>query len=158
MSERFPITPEGYKRLSDELHSLKNVERPAIINAIAEARSHGDLSENAEYQAAREKQSFIESKIADLEDKAARAEVIDITKISGDKIKFGATVDLIDEETEEEMQYKIVGDYESNVEKGFLSVSSPLAKALLGKSEGDSVEVFTPKGRKYYEILSLKYV
>jgi transcription elongation factor GreA len=156
--DKFPITPEGYERLNQELHKLKTVERPAVITAIAEARAHGDLSENAEYSAAREKQGFIEAKIADLESKLSRAEVIDIKDLSGDKIVFGATVTLVDEETDEEMVYKIVSDFEADIAKGAISIFSPVAKALLGKFKGDSIEVHTPKGIKYYEVLNVAFI
>lgn len=157
MSERFPITPEGYKKLCNNLEILKTKERPAVTQAIAEARAHGDLSENAEYHAAREKQGFVEAKILDLENKVSKAEIIEISELSGDQIKFGATVLLLDEDSDEKVQYKIVGDYESDIEKGYISISSPLAKALLGKKVGDNIEVFTPKGQKYYEVLQLQF-
>ena len=150
--EKFPMTPEGYKALEEELRFRQQVERPRIINAISEARSHGDLSENAEYHAAKEQQSLNEGRVAELEDKLSRAEVIDITKLSGSTIKFGATVRLIDEDTEEEKVYKIVGDSEADVKSGKVSISSPIARALIGKKTGDSVEVNTPGGGKSYEI------
>jgi transcription elongation factor GreA len=133
------------------------VERPAVIKAIAEAREHGDLSENAEYHAARERQSFIEGRVGELEDKISRAEVIDPTKLSGDTVKFGATVTLADEDTDQEMTYQIVGSEESDIKAGFLSITSPLARALIGKSVGDSVEVPTPGGSKMYEIVTLAF-
>lgn len=155
--ERFPITPKGYKKLQEEIKNLKAVERPAVIEAIAEARELGDLSENAEYHAAREKQAFIEGRILDLEDKSSRAEVIDISKFTGPSVKFGATVELEDEETESKFHYVIVGDYEANINEGLISLSSPIAKALIGKQVGDSVEVITPKGSKTYEILNVSY-
>ena len=152
MTDKIPMTSGGYKRLEDELKELRSVERPAIIKAIAEAREHGDLSENAEYHAARERQSFVEGRIQDLEAKIGLAEIIDVSKLSGTTVKFGATVALVDEDTEEEVTYQIVGDEESDIKGGFLSISSPLARALIGKDEGDSVEVNTPKGMKSYEI------
>ncbi len=156
--DKFPITLEAYKQLEDELRDLKKVQRPAIIEAIAEARAHGDLSENAEYHAAREKQSFIEGRILELEDKTARAEVIDISKISGSTVKFGATVSLVDEDTEVEVKYQIVGEYEADIEQNRISIVSPLARALIGKSKGDSVEVAAPGGERYYEIIEVAYV
>jgi transcription elongation factor GreA len=155
--EKVPMTAAGYNRLQEELKQLKSVERPAVIRAIAEAREHGDLSENAEYTAARERQSFIEGRVLELEDKISRAEVIDVTKVSGSTIKFGATVTLADEDTEEESTYQIVGQDESDIKSGFLSVSAPLARALIGKSVGDKVEVTTPAGSKSYEVVKLEY-
>ena len=155
--ERFPITIKGYANLIEEIKILKSVERPQVIQAIAEARELGDLSENAEYHAAREKQGFIEGRILDLEDKSARAEVIDTAKLSGSTIKFGATVQLLDEDTEEKFTYTVVGDYEADISKGLLSLSSPIAKALIGKIEGESVDVVTPRGIKSYEILKVQY-
>ena len=155
--ERLPITPEGYKRLEDELRNLKSVERPAVIQAIAEARAHGDLSENAEYHAAKERQGFIESRIVKLESKLGRADVIDPGTMSGSRIQFGATVILADEDTDEESTYRIVGADESDIKTGQLSVSSPLARALIGKEQGDSVEVVTPGGSKSYEVVEVKY-
>lgn len=157
MTEKVPMTLQGQQRLEEELRHLKGVERQAIIKAIAEAREHGDLSENAEYHAARERQSFVEGRIQDLEDKLGRAEVIDVTKLSGNFVMFGATVTLVDEESEEEVRYQIVGDEESDIKKGFLSISSPLARALIGKEKGESVEVHTPKGTKSYEILKVAF-
>lgn len=151
------MTPTGYKALDNELKTLKTEERPAIIKAIAEAREHGDLSENAEYHSAKEKQSFIEGRIKELEGMISLAEVIDPTKLSG-AIKFGATVLLVDEDTEEEKTYQIVGEAEASIEKGLLNIKSPLARALIGKEEGDSVEVRTPGGTKDYEVLEVKYV
>ena len=153
--QRFPITKEGYRRMEVELAHLKQIERPAIIQAIAIARAHGDLSENAEYSAAKEKQGFIEAKIKDLEEKISFAEIIDISTINPDTVKFGTTVNVMDEDTEKCKEYKIVGDYESDIDNGLLSISSPLAKALLGKKEGESVEINTPGGIKYYEIQSI---
>ena len=151
------MTPEGYTRLEGELKHLKAVERPAVIKAISEARDHGDLSENAEYHAARERQSFIEGRVAELEDKIARAEIIDVSKLSGKVIKFGAKVTLADEDSGDESTYQIVGAEEADVEKGRLSVTSPLARALIGKQTGDSVEVTTPRGSKAYEIIKVRY-
>ncbi|MFN7038709.1 MAG: transcription elongation factor GreA [Alphaproteobacteria bacterium] len=155
--DKFPITIEGYNRLGEELKNLKSIDRPAISRAISEARELGDLSENAEYHAARERQSFIEGRIMDLEDKLVRAEVIDVSKLSGNSIKFGAKVKLVDEDTEEESSYQIVGEYEADLSKGLISISSPLARSLIGKTLGDYVEVITPKGTKAYEILSVNY-
>ncbi len=157
MANKIPMTPEGYARLAEELKRLKTVERPAIIRAIAAAREHGDLSENAEYHAARERQSFIEGRVMELEDKLARAEVIDVKNLSGSKIMFGATVRLVDEETEEEFTYQIVGPEEADIQRGLLSVHAPLARALIGKEAGDHVEVTTPRGVRYFEILEVRY-
>ena len=154
---KFPITHKGFDNLEKEIKHLKHVGRPKTIEAIATAREFGDLSENAEYHSAREKQSFIEGRILDLEDKIARAEIIDTTKLSGDSIKFGATVKLIDEETEESVIYHIVGEYEADITKKRISIISPIAKALIGKSVGDVVEVTTPKGSKSYEVLEILY-
>ena len=153
--ERVPMTVEGYKALETELQRLKSQERPRIIQAIAEARAHGDLSENAEYHAAKEAQGMNEAKVAELEDKLGRADVIDTTKLSGDSVKFGATVKLVDEDTEEEVTYKLVGDLEADVKSGKVSISSPIARALIGKAVGDVVEVTTPKGSRSYEILKI---
>ncbi len=150
------MTPAGYAALEEELRTLKSVERPAVIRAIAEAREHGDLSENAEYHAAREKQSFIEGRIKELESILSRAEVIDVARLSG-PIKFGATVTLLDEDTEEEKTYTIVSEHEADLEKGRLNIRSPLARALIGKEEGDTVEVNTPGGQRSYEIVSVRY-
>ncbi len=155
--DKVPITEAGYTRLQDELKTLKTIERPAIIRAIAEAREHGDLSENAEYHAARERQSFVEGRVAELEDKISRAQVIDVSKLDGKDVKFGATVTLADEETDEKTTYQIVGETESDISAGMLSVSSPLARAIIGKSVGDSVEVATPGGSRDYEIVKVKY-
>ena len=157
MTDRFPISQEGLNKLALELKNLKNVERPDVIKAIAKARAHGDLSENAEYHAAREKQGFIEAKILELENKISCAEVIDTSKMQGDKVKYGATVKLYDEETEDEAIYKIVSDYEADVLHGSISISSPLSKALLGKTKGESLVFKTPKSIKYYKILSVTY-
>ncbi len=151
------MTLEGSKTLEQELKNLRSVERPAVIQAIAEARAHGDLSENAEYHAAREKQSFIEGRILELEDKLSRAEVIDVAKLSGNTVKFGATVLLQDEDTSEKVKYQIVGADESDVDSGRISITSPLGRALIGKSVGDAVEVTTPRGSKAYEIMSLSF-
>jgi transcription elongation factor GreA len=155
--QRFPITQEGFDQISVELKRLKTVDRPAIIKAISEARELGDLSENAEYQAAREKQSFIETRILDLEDKIARSEVIDISKLSSDTVKFGATVTISDLDTDRNSQYKIVGEYEADLEKRMISLSSPMAKALIGKNKGNLIEVNTPTGLKEYKILEIEY-
>jgi transcription elongation factor GreA len=155
--EKNPMTPVGYDRLVAELKQLKTIERPAIIQAIAEAREHGDLSENAEYHAARERQSFIEGRVAELEDKISRAEVIDASKLSGKTIRFGATVTLADEDTDEESTYTIVGTDESDIGGGLLSITSPLARALIGKEPGESVEVTTPGGQKSYEVMKVNF-
>lgn len=155
--EKIHITRAGFSALETELKQLKSVERPEIIRAIAEAREHGDLSENAEYHSAREKQSFIEGRIKELEGLISLAEVVDPTKLSG-AVKFGATVTIVDEDTDEEKTYQIVGEPEANLEKGLLNVKSPIARALIGKEAGDSVEVRTPGGDKSYEILDIKYV
>lgn len=155
--EKVPMTAGGYNRLQEELKHLKAVERPAVIKAIAEAREHGDLSENAEYHAARERQSFIEGRVMELEDKISRAEVIDVSRLSGEVIKFGATVTLADEDTDEEITYQIVGQDESEIKQGLLSIGSPLARALIGKHVGDSVEVSTPGGSKSYEIVTVAF-
>lgn len=157
LMNKVPMTSEGFSRLQEELKHLKSVERPTVIKAIAEAREHGDLSENAEYHAAREKQSFIEGRVAELEDKIARAEVIDVTKLSGTTIKFGAKVTLADEETDEETTYQLVGEDEADIKQGLLSVTSPLGRALIGKSVGDLVEVRTPGGSRSYEVISLDF-
>lgn len=155
--DKVPLTPKGFAQLDGELKKLKSVERPAVIQAIAEAREHGDLSENAEYHAAREKQSFIEGRIKELEAVIARSEVIDVSRLSG-PIKFGATVVLLDEDTEEKKTFQLVGEQEARIENGLLNVKSPLARALIGKEEGDSVDVQTPGGVKSYEILAIKFV
>ncbi len=151
------MTPQGLKRLEDELKRLRHEERPAIIRAIAEAREHGDLSENAEYHAARERQGFIEGRLAELEGIVSHAEVIDTSKLSGDVVRFGANVLLADEETDEEATYQIVGSHESDIGAGRISVTSPMARALIGKTLGDSVEVTTPGGVKGYEIVKVSY-
>jgi transcription elongation factor GreA len=155
--ERFPMTPSGLKKLQEELKRLKSEERPAIIRAIAEARAHGDLSENAEYHAAKERQSFIEGRIAELENKTSRAEVIDPSTMSGDTVRFGATVKVVDEETDAEKEYQIVGADEANIEEGRISVTSPIARAMIGKGIGDQIEVQAPSGARYYEILGVSY-
>ena len=158
MSDKFPMTAGGFSRLEEELRHLKNVARPEVIRAIAEAREHGDLSENAEYHAARERQGFIEGRVSELEDKIARAEVIDVSKLSGETVMFGATVTIVDEDTDEELSYQIVGQDEADVKDGRLSITAPLARALVGKTVSDSVEVPTPKGEKAYEIVRIEFV
>ena len=155
---KIPMTAEGYSKLKDELKKLTSEDRPNIISEIADARSHGDLSENAEYQYAKEQQSLIEGRITDLESSISRAEIIDVKSITGDEIKFGATIEIEDEETEKKQKYQIVGDYESDIENGKLSISSPLARGLIGKSKDDSVDISSPKGQKSYTILSVKYI
>ncbi|MHA1538500.1 MAG: transcription elongation factor GreA [Alphaproteobacteria bacterium] len=155
--ERVPMTASGQTRLQDELKNLKMVERPSVIKAIEEARAHGDLSENAEYEAARERQSFVEGRVADIEDKLRRAEVIDVSKLSGKEVKFGAFVTIEDEDTDEKSNYQIVGVDEADIDNGLLSVSAPLGRALIGKTIGDSVEVTTPRGTKAYEITKVRF-
>ncbi|MBX6375572.1 MAG: transcription elongation factor GreA [Acetobacteraceae bacterium] len=155
--QKIPMTAEGLARLEEELKHLRSEARPAIIRAIAEARAHGDLSENAEYHAARERQSFIEGRIAELEGIIASAEVIDVSRLSGDQVKFGARVTLIDEETEEQKTYRIVGAYEADMKEGSISISSPLAKALIGRKVGESVEVPAPGGARAYEIADVQF-
>jgi len=155
--EKIPMTRQGYDAVAAELKHLKSVERPGIIAAIAEARAHGDLSENAEYHSAKERQSFIEGRIKELEGVIGLAEVIDPSRLSG-PIKFGATVTVLDEDTEEERTWQIVGEYEANIEKGLLNMKSPIARALIGKEEGDSVEVRTPGGEKSYEVIRIAYI
>ena len=152
------MTAEGYTKLQDELKKLTSEERPKIIEAIAEARSHGDLSENAEYQYAKEQQSLIEGRIIDLESAISKAEVIDVKSVEGDEIKFGATVEIEDDENGEKKQYQIVGEYESDIENKKLSITSPLARGLIGKTVEDNVEINSPKGLKSYTILSIKYI
>ncbi|MBM3504009.1 MAG: transcription elongation factor GreA [Alphaproteobacteria bacterium] len=152
-----PMTAGGMKRLQDELKRLKSVERPGIIQAIAEARAHGDLSENAEYHSAKERQAIIEARIAEIEDKISRAEVIDPSKLSGNSVMFGATIRVVDEDTDEEATYQIVGSDESDIKAGRLSITSPLARALIGKKKGESVEVKTPKGARSYELLDVRF-
>jgi len=156
--EKFPLTKVGYLALEEELKHLKAVERPNIIAAISEARAQGDLSENAEYSAAKEKQSFIEGRIQDLEAVLSRAQVIDVSQTKTDVIRFGATVQVVDEDTDEEKQYQIVGDYEADIEKNKISLSSPLAKALIGKEIGDTAEYTAPGGKKSFEILDIQYI
>ncbi|MEJ0019434.1 MAG: transcription elongation factor GreA [Acetobacteraceae bacterium] len=156
--QKFPMTAPGLQRLNDELRQLKAEERPSIIRQIAEARSHGDLSENAEYHAARERQSFIEGRIQELEEIVSSVEVIDPSSLSGDHVKFGAHVHLVDEETDKESNYQIVGVYEADIKGGRLSISSPLAKALIGKKVGDTISVPAPGGDRSYEILGIKYI
>ena len=155
--DKFPLTKVGFLALEEELKHLKGVDRPNIIAAIAEARSHGDLSENAEYSAAKEKQSFIEGRIQDLEAVLSRAQVIDVANTKADVIRFGATVQVVDEDTDEEKQYQIVGDYEADIEKNKISLSSPLAKALIGKEIGDIAEYMAPGGRKSFEVIDVIY-
>lgn len=155
--DQIPVTTAGFTRLEAELKDLKSVQRPNVIEAIAEAREHGDLSENAEYHAAREQQSFIEGRIQELEAVIGRAQVIDPSTLSGDTIKFGATVTIVNEDTDEESTYQIVGDYEADLDKGRISISSPIARGLIGKAEGDSVVIKTPKGAGDYEILEVNY-
>ena len=156
--EKFPLTKVGYDALEAELKNLKAVERPHIIAAISEVRAQGDLSENAEYSAAKEKQSFIEGRIQDLEAVLSRAQVIDVTKVRSDIIRFGATVVVADEDSDEEKAYQIVGDYEADIEKNKISLSSPLAKALIGKEVGDVAEFSAPSGHKSFEIIEVKYI
>ena len=158
MAEKIPMTSVGYDQLNAELKKLKFEDRPAIVAAIEEARSHGDLSENAEYQTARDKQSFIEGRIQDLEAALSLAQVIDPKTLSGETVLFGATVDVSDLDTDQKQTYQIVGQYEANLEKGLISYISPLAKALIGKAKGDIVEVQTPKGTKSYEILDVRFI
>ena len=155
--DKVPMTPEGYRRLEEELRRLRTVERPAVVRAIAQAREHGDLSENAEYHAARDRQSFIEGRMAELEDKVSRAEVIDPSLISGDKVMFSAQVTVVDEESDEEACYRIVGQDESDIAEGRLSVASPMARAMIGKSVGDQIEVDAPGGARSYEIVKIDY-
>ncbi|MGV8928674.1 MAG: transcription elongation factor GreA [Brevundimonas sp.] len=155
--EKVPMTAGGYRVLDDQLKQLKSVERPSVISAISEAREHGDLSENAEYHAAKERQGWIEGQIADIEDKISRAQVIDVSKLDGDQVMFGATVTVVDEDTEEESRYQIVGEHEADVKQGKISVASPIARAMISKSVGDVVEVNTPGGVKAYEILKVEW-
>ena len=156
--EKVPMLAEGHAALSDELQRLRMTERPSVISAIEEARAHGDLSENAEYHAAKERQGWIEGRIAEIEDKMARAQVIDVSKLSGAQVKFGATVSVVDEDTEEEARYQIVGEHEADVKLGRLSLTSPLARGMIGKETGDVVEVTTPGGVKAYEILKVEWI
>src|SRR6201986_5621587 len=154
--EKVPMTGEGYQFLDDELKRLKTIEGPSVVAAIGEARAHGDLSENAEYHAAKERQGWIEGQIADIEDKMARAQVIDVSKLSGAQVKFGATVSVVDEDTEESARYQIVGEHEADVKKGRVSITSPIARAMIGKESGDVVEGNTPRGVKAYEITKVE--
>ena len=156
--ERIPMTAAGFKALEDEINHLKSVERPSIVRMIAEARAHGDLSENAEYHAAKERQAFVEGRVMELEDKVGRAEVIDVSKLSGSTVKFGATVMIVDEDTHAKMKYQIVGALEADAKRGRISISSPIARALIGKVKGDTVEVTAPGGAKSYEILKVEFV
>ncbi len=156
--ERIPMTAGGYRALEEEINQLKNVERHEIIKLIAEARAHGDLSENAEYHAAKERQAFVEGRVIELEDKIGRADVIDVSKLSGTSVKFGATVTLVDEDTDEERRYQIVGDHEADATNGRISLSSPISRALIGKSKGDTVEVTAPGGSRSYEILKVEFI
>jgi transcription elongation factor GreA len=156
--ERIPMTADGYKSLEKEVNELKTVERPSIIKMIAEARAHGDLSENAEYHAAKERQAFVEGRVIELEDMIGRAEVIDVSRLSGTTVKFGATVAMVDEDTKQKRKYQIVGDHEADATKGRISISSPIARALIGKSKGDTVEVAAPGGARSYEILKVEFV
>jgi transcription elongation factor GreA len=155
--DKVPMTAVGYTAMMDEIKHLKTVERPRIIEQIEEARAHGDLSENAEYHAAKERQGWIEARVLELEDKLSRADVIDISKLSGKSVKFGATVTVVDEDTDDEAEYQIVGEFEADVKSGKISISSPIARALIGKEAGDSVEVMTPGGGKSYEILRVRF-
>jgi transcription elongation factor GreA len=155
--EKVPMTMEGYRKLEVELHRLKSEERPRIIQQIADARAHGDLSENAEYHAAKDAQGLNEAKVADLEDKIARAEIIDPSKLSGSTVKFGATVTLEDEDSGDKVKYKIVGEDEADLRDNKISISSPIARALIGKSKGDSAEVTTPRGARSYDILKVEF-
>ena len=156
--DKVPMTGEGYHALDEDLKRLKTIERPAVIAAIGEARLHGDLSENAEYHAAKDRQGWIEGQIAEIEDKMARAQVIDVSKLSGKQIKFGATVSVIDEDTEEKARYQIVGEHEADVKQGRVSITSPIARAMIGKESGETVEVNTPNGVKAYEITKVEWV
>jgi transcription elongation factor GreA len=156
--DKVPMTGEGYQALDDELKRLKTQERPTVIAAISEARTHGDLSENAEYHAAKERQGWIEGRIAVIEDQIARAQIIDVSKLSGDQVKFGATVSVVDEDTEESARYQIVGEHEADVRSGKISIASPIARAMIGKEIGDVVEVNTPGGVKAYEITKVEWV
>jgi transcription elongation factor GreA len=155
--DKIPMTQEGHAALQEELRNLKQVERPAIVKAIAAAREHGDLSENAEYHAARERQSFIEGRIGELEDATKRAEVIDTSKLKGSTVRFGATVKLADEETDEEISYQLVGEFEADIQSRKISIQSPLGKALIGREVGDSVEVTTPNGVRYFEVVAVRF-
>jgi transcription elongation factor GreA len=156
--ERIPMTASGYKALEHEVNELKTVERPSIIKMIAEARAHGDLSENAEYHAAKERQAFVEGRVIELEDLIGRAEVIDISRMSGTTVKFGATVTLVDEDSDQKRKFQIVGDHEADAKGGRISISSPIARALIGKSAGDTVEVAAPGGPRSYQILKIAWI
>jgi len=156
--EKVPMTGEGYHALDEELKRLKSRERPSAIAAISEARQHGDLSENAEYHAAKDRQGWIEGRIAEIEDRIARAQIIDVSKLSGAQVKFGATVSVVDEDTEEKARYQIVGEHEADVRSGKISIASPIARAMIGKEKGDVVEVNTPGGVKAYEIVKVEWV
>ena len=158
MMDKVPMTAEGYAALEAEIKYLKTVERPRVIKAIADARTHGDLSENAEYHAAKEQQGITEARVADLEDKLSRADIIDVSKLKGDQVMFGATVTLLDEDTDEKVKYRVVGELEADVKKGKISIVSPLARAMIGKETGDVVEVNTPGGGKAYEILKVEWI
>lgn len=158
MDHKIPMTAKGYKLLQEELRHLKSVERPSVVQSIAEAREHGDLSENAEYHAARERQSFIEGRIGELEDKISRADVVDPTEVASDDIRFGATVVLFDEDTQSQVVYQIVGSDEADIKQGLLSITSPLARALIGKKITDGIEVSTPNGGKAYTIEGISYL
>lgn len=159
MMNRMPMTAEGAERLRRQLNELKSVQRPTVIQALAEARAHGDLSENAEYHAARERQGFIEGRIATIEEALAVAEIIDVTKIDADgKIVFGATIELFNLDTEQEVRYQIVGEMEADIDKGLLSVTAPIARAMIGKEEGDVIQVNAPGGIVEYEVLSVAYI
>ncbi len=155
--DKIPMTAVGFDRLEKELKNLKSVERPAVIEAISEARAHGDLKENAEYHAAKEKQSFIEGRIQELEAVTSRADVIDITSLQGDTVKFGATVTVVDEDTEDELTYQIVSEYEADINRKLISLTAPIGRALIGRKQGQSVEVQSPKGLRNYEILKVEY-
>jgi len=158
MSQTVPMTPEGYQRLQEELKHLIRVERPRVVQDIAEARDHGDLSENAEYDAAKERQGFVEGRIAEINGKMARAQVIDVSDIDTDKVVFGATVTVYDDESESESTYRIVGEDESDIKQGLISISSPVAKALIGHRIGDEVQIKVPSGVRIYEIIDIKYL
>ena len=155
--DKVPMTATGHQAILEEIKHQKSVERPRIIKLITEARAHGDLSENAEYHAAKDQQGWLEARVAELEDKVSRAEIIDVSKLSGDTVKFGAFVALVDEDSDEESVYQIVGEFEADVKKGKISVTSPIARAIIGKKKGDSVEVMTPGGGKSYEIVKIRY-
>ena len=155
--DKVPMTIDGHKKLEEELHRIRSIERPRIIQAISEARAHGDLSENAEYHAAKEAQGLNEAKVAELEDMLSRADVIDVSKLSGSTVKFGALVTLIDEDTDEKVKYRIVGEIEADVKQSKISVASPVARALIGKAKGDTVEVTTPRGSRSYEVVKVEW-